>query len=155
MPYQFTEMPPEEIGQPWPCNAAMEWPGYETKVLEKKLDGRNIVIQLWKGFCPSYMPGIVGGYGAEVGIYYKDWAPGMWWPDHQHEKGISFKLLYPRSGRVFFSASRQHCWWRHKWMTADSYEQYKKDHSGVPSDPTLYRLQFKIVGTQNTITGIW
>src|SRR5262245_6696139 len=141
MPYNFTELPPEEVGEPWPCSALMHWPGYDTKVLEKTLDGRAVVIQLWKGYCPSYMPGLVGGIGAEVGIYYKSWQPGLWWPDHQHEKKISYKLLYPNSTKQFFSASEKRCWWRHKWMTEVSYLEYLNDNSDAPAlvDVTTYR----------------
>jgi hypothetical protein len=157
MAYLFTELPPEEVGEPFPCIAAMHWPGYETKILERRLDGRDIVIQLWKGFCPSYMPGLVGGVGAEVGIYHKGWQPHMWWPDHQHEKKISFKLIYPNSTKVFFSASQQKCWWRHKWMTDASYLIYRASNPGAPvqiNTPT-FRLKFKIVGRTNTISGTW
>lgn len=157
MAYNFTELPPEEIGEPWPCTELFHWPGYDTKVIEKKIDGRDIVIQLWKGYCPSYIPGLVGGVGAEVGIYYKSWQPGLWWPDHQHEKKISFDLIFPSSKKVFFSANEIKCWWRHKWMSKESYDSYRRDNTSAPSllKTTEFKLKYKIVGDSKTISGIW
>ena len=152
----FTEMPPEEIAQWLPCSSVMHWPGYDTKVISRKLDGRDIIIQLWKGYCPSYLPGQVGGVGAEVGIYHSSFNPFLWYPDYQHKKSISFKLHYPNSANtLFFSASAKTCWWRHKWMTEASYLTYKANHSSAPNNPTKYKLSYRIVGSNDTITGIW
>lgn len=157
MAYQFTEQPPEALTESLPCTADLHWPGYDTKILERRLDGRDIVIQLWKGFCPSYVPGVVGGIGAEVGVYHKSWQPGMWWPDYEHEKSISFKLLYPNSSKSFFSAGAKLCWWRHKWMTEASYKAYRRDNANAPAmlSTNAFRLKFQIDGSQNTITGTW
>jgi len=157
MAYQFAELPPEVIAEHFPCTAAMHWPKYDTRVIKKRLDGRDIVIQLWKGYCPSYMPGMVGGIGAEVGIYHKSWQPGMWWPEYQHPKKISYQLIYPATSKIFYSASEKKCWWRHKWMTEASYLQYLADNPNAPGITSVneYRLKFKIIGTDNTITGTW
>jgi len=53
MSYHFAELPPEVVGEPFPCTSFMHWSGYDTQILQTTLDGRSIVIQLWKGFCPS------------------------------------------------------------------------------------------------------
>ena len=141
--YSFTELPPEEIATSFPCNYLMQWPGYETKTKSVIIDGRDVIIQAWRGYCPSYMPGMVGGVGAEVGIYYRDWQPGMWWPDHQHKKQINFTLINPITNKVFFNASTKNCWWRHKWMREISYAQYIQ-HNNVPASPNEYILEFTI-----------
>lgn len=148
MSYKYTELPPEAVGEPWPCTAQMHWPQYDTKVIDTKIDGRDVVIQLWKGFCPSYMPGLVGGFGAEVGIYYRSWQPGMWWPDHQHKKKISFTLVNPVTKKDFFTAGPEKVWWLHKWMTVESYTEYMKA-SKTPKSPTEYILKYKIEGKEH------
>ncbi|AUH01021.1 hypothetical protein CWC46_15080 [Prodigiosinella confusarubida] len=148
MSYKFTELPPEGLAEAFPCTALMHWPEYDTKVIDTKVNGRDVVIQLWKGFCPSYMPGLVGGFGAEVGIYYKSWQPKMWWPDHQHKKEISFTLINPVTNEVFFTAGPEHAWWLHKWMTVESYMEYKKN-TKIPTSPTEYILKYVIDGKES------
>ncbi len=148
MSYEYTELPPEELAQSYPCTPAMHWPGYDTKVIDTEIDGRAVVIQLWKGFCPAYMPGLPGGIGAEVGIYFKNWIPGCWWPDFQHKKNISYTLVNPVTKEEFFSAGPENVWWLHKWMTVPSYEEYKKTHK-VPDSPTEYALKYAINGKQD------
>jgi hypothetical protein len=143
--YSFTELPPEEVAVLFPCNAEMHWPGYQTKYFSLKIDGRDVIIQLWKGYCPSYMPGMVGGVGAEVGIYHKDWQPAMWWPDYQHKKQISFTLINPITNNAFLTAEPKLCWWRHKWMTESSYADYML-HNKVPGSPAEYILKYTIAG---------
>lgn len=147
MSYSYTELPPEKVGQPWPCMALMHWPKYDTKVIDTKIDGRKVVIQLWKGYCPSYLPRLPGGIGAEVGIYYRSWQPGMWWPDHHHKKQISFTLINPVTSEEFFTAGPKHCWWLHKWMTEASYAEYGKRHN-TPRSPTQYILKCFIQGKE-------
>jgi hypothetical protein len=58
----------------FPCFWALQWPGYATDVIEDKIDGQDVVIQLWKGLCPKFLgfaglQAFPGGVGAEVGIY--------------------------------------------------------------------------------------
>jgi hypothetical protein len=149
MNYEFNDAPPEELAVPFPCNALMHWPGYDTEVIDLKLDGRDVVIQLWKGYCPKYMPGLPGGIGAEVGLYYRSWQPGMWWPDHEHKKDMSFTLINPVTNEEFFRAGPQNCWWLHKWMAIDSYKEYSKTHQ-VPDSPTKYVLKYVVSGQEFT-----
>ena len=157
MSYIYTDDPPEKLAQAFPCNKLMHWPKYKTKVINTEIDGRKVVIQLWKGYCPSYLPGIVGGIGAEVGIYTKknpsifgNLVPGEhWWPDHEHKKDISFTLVDPLSKDVFFTAESKHCWWLHKWMTEPSYIAYKQKHE-VPKSPDDYILKYTIQGKEYT-----
>lgn len=154
MSYNFAEQPSEELVELIPCFAGMYFPGYDTTVLHRVLDGREVIIQLWKGYCPSYLPGMIGGIGAEVGIYQNTPFP-FWFPDHRHKKKISFSLIHPHSGQVFFTADEKTCWWRHKWMTELSYSDYCRNHTDVPPFPNQYILDFKIVGRQNTIHERW
>jgi hypothetical protein len=65
--------------QALPCFAALHWPDYSTKVVEDRINGQAVVIQLWKGFCPQFLnaANFPGGTGAEVGIYRR--IPGKQW----------------------------------------------------------------------------
>jgi hypothetical protein len=63
----------------FPCFALLQWPGYETRVLDNlngqplTISGRPVVIQLWKGTCQKFLglPNFPGGIGAEVGVYHR------------------------------------------------------------------------------------
>jgi hypothetical protein len=156
MPYSYSQQPPEAIAQSIPVGRFLAIPGaYETKVLNRTLDGRNVKIQLWKGFCPSYLPELVGGTGAEVGIYVKSSVDGLWYPDYHHRKKIWFKLLYGSNATTFFTAEQKTCWWRHKWMISSSYAAYKMAHLDAPVLSRGFKLKFKITGSSNTIEGTW
>ncbi|MFT3945479.1 MAG: hypothetical protein QM763_00780 [Agriterribacter sp.] len=157
MAYSFSTQPPESLVILFPCSSLMHWPGYDTKWIKRRIDGRDVIIQLWKGYCPSYLPGLVGGVGAEIGLYKREGNSPLWWPDYNHKEKISFTLYHPRTERIFFRAAQQRCWWRHKWMTESSYIRYREDHPGSPSfrNSTRFRLEYKIVGSTNTITGTW
>jgi hypothetical protein len=146
MVYQYNQSPPEKYTQFLPCAAWMHWKGYDTTVLDTKIDGRDITIQLWKGVFPPIIPGM-GGYGAEIGLYYRNWVPGVWWPDYNHKKSISFSLINPITNEEFFSACSSNVWWLHKWMTISSYKEYKKDHK-VPESPIDYILKYVIDGKE-------
>lgn len=55
-----------------PCFRALGWPDYRTLVVENvQIDGHDVVLQLWKGWCQRFlgMDGMPGGVGAEVGVY--------------------------------------------------------------------------------------
>jgi hypothetical protein len=56
---------------PLPCFAALWWPGYGTTVIEDTIDGRPVIIQLWKGWCQQFLnlKNMPGGIGGEVGVY--------------------------------------------------------------------------------------
>jgi hypothetical protein len=54
-----------------PCFAGLQWPGYATRAFDANVNGRPVVIQLWKGWCPKFLgqPNFPGGTGGEVGVY--------------------------------------------------------------------------------------
>jgi hypothetical protein len=141
MTYQYTELPPERLTRHLPCAGWMHWPGYDTKVIKTSIDGRDIIIQLWKGLF-NIIPGI-SGLGAEIGIYHKSCISGLWWPDYKHKKNLSYTLINPITGEEFFTAGPDNVWWLHKWMTIPSYMKYKKNHS-VPKLSTQYLMNYKI-----------
>jgi hypothetical protein len=58
----------------------MGWPSYESGVIEYQdgtqtqtfqVDGHDVVLQLWRGWCPRFLDikGMPGGIGAEFGVY--------------------------------------------------------------------------------------
>jgi hypothetical protein len=57
--------------RPLPCFAALWWPDYGTKVIEDTIDGKPVIIQLWKGWCQQFLglKNMPGGVGGEVGVY--------------------------------------------------------------------------------------
>src|SRR5215475_9280634 len=61
-----------------PCFAAIHWPDYSTKVIEETINGKPVVIQLWKGWIPQLFDEQLGGVGGEVGIYER--VPGRKFP---------------------------------------------------------------------------
>lgn len=73
--YSETSETWKQLCSGFPCFAAIQWPGYASTVVETVIDGQAVVVQLWKGLCPKFVPpfGIVnvfpGGVGAEVGVY--------------------------------------------------------------------------------------
>ena len=54
-----------------PCFLQLGWPGYETAIIDDQIDGHDIVLQIWKGWCPRLgdMTGMPGGVGVELGVY--------------------------------------------------------------------------------------
>ena len=71
--YRYVETTDEwrEACRPLPCFAALWWPDYATKVIEDTIDGKPVIIQLWKGWCPQFLnlKNMPGGIGGEVGVY--------------------------------------------------------------------------------------
>lgn len=138
-----------------PCFAGLHWPDYDTRVIETRIDGEALVIQLWKGWCPRFLglTSFPGGIGAEVGVYRR--MPGrqpptalsflppplravlakayaslptdaLWWPVTDRPFDIDFVLTNPVTGQRFFDSGPRHTWWRNKWMLEDSYARYKQ-----------------------------
>ncbi|HLM24171.1 MAG TPA: hypothetical protein VK274_03900 [Pyrinomonadaceae bacterium] len=54
-----------------PCFKALQWPDYDSDIVEDTINGKPVVIQLWKGWCQQFLssPNFPGGVGAEIGIY--------------------------------------------------------------------------------------
>lgn len=170
-----------------PCFAALQWPDYPTKVIDDTINGKPCVIQLWKGWCPQLADELPGGIGAEVGIYER--VPGrtlpkskpdgvpraiwdllvmtiktklvtdLWWPVSDQNE-VQFNFINPVTNKVVFPAGPEKTYWVNKWMTPDSYEQYKKTqgkkrwwlpagfpgNSKTPVFAAYYTMDYKING---------
>ena len=37
-----------------PCFKAVQWPDYGTEIVEDTINGKKVVIQLWKGWCQQF-----------------------------------------------------------------------------------------------------
>ena len=153
--YVETKDPFKNFCANFPCFAALQWPGYATKVIQDKtINGIPVVIQLWKGLCERF-PGqdkFPGGYGAEVGIYRK--MPGrirptsvpflppaaaalilanvaslsdndLWWAFPELNAQIEFDFINPFTGQPAFHAGPENTYWMNKWMNEASYSQYR------------------------------
>lgn len=157
-----------------PCFAALTWPDYSTRVLEDVIDGKPVVIQLWKGWCQKIFGNndLPGGIGAEVGIYQR--VPGkvppadlsflhsqameflingvarlggdnLWWPYPELKTTVDWELVNPKTGETFIKAGPEQTYWMNKWMNPDSYEEYKKVHR-TPLFSAQYKLKYRING---------
>ncbi|MFL5606687.1 MAG: hypothetical protein ACJ8AD_09595 [Gemmatimonadaceae bacterium] len=151
-----------------PCSLLMQWPDYATTIVEDTINGEDVVIQLWKGWCPHPFRNFPGGIGAEVGIYRRvlgkiaprDFPPpntldmaasllagsvinfgnrNLWWPFPQLNAEITYTLTNPVNNQLFYDAGPQTGYWLAKWMDNDSYAIYQRDQ-GVrnPSLPTWW-----------------
>jgi len=152
--YQFVETSPEwkTLCRGLPCFPEVEWPNYPTAVIEDEINGKPVVIQLWKGWCQQFLnrDDFPGGIGGEVGVYERvldrqfpkqrpDFFPEstwsfllgaskfadnrFWWPmDESYE--IEFEFVNPITGEAMFHAGPQKTYWRNKWMDIDSYKKY-------------------------------
>src|SRR5260221_4763443 len=71
--YDFDETSPEwkELCSVLPSFRQVEWPDYSTAIVEDTINGKPIVIQLWKGWCQQFLErdDFPGGIGGEVAIY--------------------------------------------------------------------------------------
>jgi phosphatidylserine/phosphatidylglycerophosphate/cardiolipin synthase-like enzyme len=73
----------KEVCIGFPCFVELGWPGYESGVIDHieaggqsqplQIDGQDIVIQIWRGYCEKFlnMDGMPGGVGVEIGVYRK------------------------------------------------------------------------------------
>lgn len=106
--YQYDETSEQwkQLCTAFPCFAALQWPGYDTKVIDTApdgqpmvIEGQPVVIQLWKGTCQKFLglQSFPGGVGAEVGIYHR--VPGRARPTL---KSLSF---LPKPLAVFIIAA--------------------------------------------------
>jgi hypothetical protein len=159
-----------------PCFTALQWPGYATLVIDDEIDGENVVIQLWKGWCPQLLGSSTfpGGVGGEVGVYRR--MPGslrvgslpfmpkgvtryirqrfgeftdreFWWPFPELEAELEFTLVNPVTGDAVFSAGPETSYWLAKWMSLGSYARYAVNQSArVPLLIDSYILEYSING---------
>jgi hypothetical protein len=77
--YQYDETSEQwkQLCTAFPCFAALNWSGYDTKVIDSTpdgqpliIEGKPVVVQLWKGTCQNFSI-TPGGIGAEVGVYHR------------------------------------------------------------------------------------
>lgn len=149
-----------ETSQAWkdlctvlPCFKQVEWPDYSTEIVEDTIDGKPVVIQLWKGWCQQFLgrEDFPGGIGGEVGIYERvtdrgfpterpDFFPEtmwkflreaskhadghFWWPVAELNE-IEFDFINPITNTVMFHAGPEKTYWMNKWMDTDSYDEYR------------------------------
>lgn len=166
----------KELCQLFPCSRLMHWPGYDTLVFEDRVDGQDIVIQLWKGFCPQLTTLAPGGFGAEVGIYRRIIGKPkpivtpasplaalrplnilgqiqtladneLWWPFPELGAQQHFKLINPATGVTFMEAGTQTGYWLTKWMDTDAYAAFRLSNP-VPAQSTDYILEYTINGNK-------
>ena len=136
-----------------PCFAQVEWPDYRTAIVEDVIDGKPVVIQLWKGWCQQFLgrDDFPGGIGGEVGVYERvsgtgfpaerpDFLPesmwnllkemskrangDFWWPVKEKYE-IEFDFINPITEQVMFHAGGESTYWLNKWMDTDSYDEYR------------------------------
>jgi len=158
-----------------PCFTALQWPDYDTKIVEDVIDGQPVVIQLWKGWCQKFLglDDFPGGVGAEVGIYRRlDTVPDLqlpaqipsplrhlveaaersaedelWWPYPELQTTLTFEFVNPKTGETLFSCGPETTYWLCKWMDLDSYRCYKRDHRGdAPTWSAKYLLRYTVNG---------
>ena len=78
-----------------------------------KINGRSVVVQIWKGYCP--LIGITGGVGAEIGLYNKvKFSNKVWMPDFKHCVNMSYSLIYKKKGTTYLTRSG-YTWWLNGW----------------------------------------
>lgn len=154
--YRYNETSPwwKELCEPLPCFKQVAWPDYATEVVEDVIDGKPIVIQLWKGWCQQFLgrDDFPGGIGAEVGIYERvegrgfptdkpdeypqlmwDFLHGasklagdnFWWPVAEAYQ-LEMTFINPINNTVMFTAGPQDTYWLTKWMDTDTYDEYRR-----------------------------
>ena len=163
-----------------PSFAELWWPDYATKVIQDTIDGKPVVIQLWKGWCQKFLgrDDFPGGIGAEVGVYRQipgravpaslphypsrlvDFVLGglekvggdrLWWAFPELGAEIDWELVNPKTQETFFTAGPEKTYWMNKWMNPESYEQYRVDQShNVPFFSAHYVLNYRINGKRYT-----
>jgi hypothetical protein len=156
--YRYVQEPDESWAESIPLGDFFQIPGlYRAISFNKVIDGRTVVIQLWKGYCPPYNYGNWGGMGAEVGIYRRVNNSGVWMPDKDHIKKIWFRLWYgtPGNGRKLFTAGELTCWWRHKWLDSRDWPHYASTHQNPPGLSKDFMLHYVIKGTHTVIDEWW
>lgn len=155
--YDETDLWWKQACEALPCFSALKWPDYDTAVIEDVIDGKKIVIQLWKGWCQRFFgsSNFPGGIGAEVGVYERVAgrpfpstlsfleAPAaafwktkaglladaeLWWPPSKITTKIEWELVNPITKKVFFKAPLQETYWRNKWMNPRHYLDYRRKY---------------------------
>ena len=166
----------KQLCSTFPCFLALQWPGYATTIVETQIDGQDVVLQLWKGYCPKFLghASFPGGIGAEVGVYRR--IPGklrpaslpflpaplatliinamsqlndndLWWPAPELNASIEMRLINPVSGETFLAAGPETGYWLTRWMNEWDYVRYLFTHRAPPlTNFTDYVLEYSVNG---------
>jgi hypothetical protein len=132
----------------------MQWPDYSSEIVEDTINGKAVVIQLWKGWFQRFLGSedFPGGIGAEVGIYERVTGRGFptarpdrvpepvwnalreaskhasgdfWWPVTELNE-IEYEFINPVNNTVAYRAGPEKTYWLAKWMEPNSYHKYQQ-----------------------------
>lgn len=93
-------------------------PQYYVSDFTTTINGRSVVVQVWKGYCPLVL--VVGGVGAEIGLYNPlPFCSSIWLPDYTHPVNLSYSLIYKGDGSTYLSMSNN-TWWLNGWKVYES-----------------------------------
>lgn len=170
----------------FPSFEGLAWDNYDQKTFltlnndghtPLVLDGKEVIVQLWKGLIPKsqktpFADELLGGVGAEIGIYRADngvgWLlkklvdmpPQLWWPYPELGATMQYRLVNPITGEVFFDTRPETGYWTCKWIDPESYKRYVSDQKAlgkeVPGRPTQYRMEATVFGKDGkNLTFTW
>jgi hypothetical protein len=174
--YRYDETSPawEKACEALPCFAALAWPGYRTAIVERKINGEEVVIQLWKGRCQRFLglDDFPGGIGAEVGVYRRKdlriprrlhlgnalldaWLRAdlrlranddFWWAAPEFKTKLAFEFINPITHEVIFSAADENSYWLNKWLYPEDYGRYGDTvgNSNMPQSSSHCLLRYSI-----------
>ena len=144
-----------QLCSPLPCFWLVRVPGYPTKIIEDEINGKPVVIQIWKGWFPQILgKNYPGGIGVEVGIYERvkgrgfaakrpDFYPKFawnflfwfskhagkrfWWPVTELNE-VELSFINPVTNEAMFHAGPEKSYWVNKWIDRHSYDDYRTAH---------------------------
>src|SRR5579871_1191100 len=98
----------KQLCQALPSFKEVAWPDYATAVIEDRINGHDVVIQPWKGWCQQFLmrEDFPGGVGAEVGIYRRQ--PERTLPDVLPDVPATLVARYAAKAAGLIDADQ---WW--------------------------------------------
>jgi len=154
--YEFTETASwfKQLCAGLPCFKYLGWPGYKTTVIENvMIDGHQVVLQLWKGWCQRFagLTGMPGGVGAEVGVYrrikdqdqFRKFVNQLGVADYIREKLGNLPDKYFTDD--FFKLTDSLVWWPFTELNAKVEFTLKVPTNGPVDGPVIFRA-----GAENT-----
>jgi hypothetical protein len=182
--YVFDTISPEwkNACAPLPSFAALQWHGYSTTYIPDTIDGIDVMIQPWMGYCEQFFgrSNFPGGLGGEVGVYVKVpsgrplpdlglvpaplrplfhavalmGADHLWWPDADMQPEIDFTIINPIADNVLLRTDSESTYWVNRWMEPASYRKYQAANAGLlPPCPNQYKMVFTVAGCTREWTG--
>jgi hypothetical protein len=166
----------KKLCEAFPCFLALQWPGYATTIVDTQINGEDVVLQLWKGYCPKFLghASFPGGIGSEVGVYRRipgkfrptslPFLPGplativgnalsslndddLWWPAPELNASVEMRMVNPVTGETFLTSGPQTGYWLTRWMDEFDYLRYATSHHApAVFDFTAYVLEYSING---------